>query len=91
MLVVGKANIKSKNNMPHGIKIHVVKKTKPNACVTSQSNTTVPLSSSMASYQYALMACLFYHIAWKQLPKSVLLFVPKIFHLTTKWPKYTRF
>ncbi len=77
--------------MSDGIKIHLVKKTKPNACVTSESNTTVPLSSSMASYQYALMACLFYQVAWKQLPRLALLFVPKFCHLATKWPKYTRF
>ncbi len=80
-----------KTNMSHGIKMHLVKKTKPNACVTSESNTTVPLSSSMASYQYALMACLFYHIAWKQLARLAPLFVPKFCHLATKWPKYTRF
>ncbi len=80
-----------KTNMSHGIKIHLVEKTKPNACVTSGSNTTESNSSSMASDQYALMACLFYHIAWKQLPGSALLFVPKFCHLATKWAKYTRF
>ncbi len=30
---------KLKTNMSHRIKIHLVKRTKPNACVTSESNT----------------------------------------------------